>query len=1021
MFFQPVKVAVIDDNIEFGAGVKILLAKEGVEVHTAADGLEGFEMAKHWLPDIVLLDIVMPGMDGIEVCKKIRQTPELTGTYVVMLSGVKIQSDQMAEGIEAGADNYIARPISNRELLARLRAYIRLKRTEKALNDSEERFRILFNNAPLGYQSLDFDGNFIEVNQQWLDTLGYNREEVIGKWFGDFLTPAFKDGFRKRFPVFISQGQIHSEFEMVHKNGSVLFIAFDGRTGYDTKGNFKQTHCILQDITEMKMAEKALLKSNELLNTMEKAAKIGGWEFNVETMVQTWTEETFHILEIDTTHGAPVVPEGIGFIAPEYQPMALVGIQRAIEFGEPYNQEWEVITAKGNKRWVNAIATPYQENGKTKSVSGSFQDITLRKQAEIALVESEENLSITLRSIGDGVISTDKNGLIIQMNPVAETLCGWPFSEAAGKQLAEVFRIINAETRQTVTDPVAKVLEKGEIVGLANHTVLISRNGAEHQIADSAAPIKNKEGSIKGVVLVFSDVTEKYAAQVALKDSEQRFKSLIENAPDGVVIVDEQGKITYGSPNASRHFGYMENEIIGHSGDEFTHPEDLQLVLDALETIMYNPDQKPKVKYRFKRKNGEFRWIETTFINLLSEKAINGIVLNFSDITERKKMLEELVTAKEQAEESDRLKSAFLANMSHEIRTPMNGILGFAELLKEPGLTGEEQQKYIRIIEKSGARMLNIINDIVDISKIEAGLMQLDIKETNINGQIEYIYTFFKPEVEAKGIMFSFSAPLTAKAATITTDREKLYAILTNLVKNAIKYTSKGSIDFGYVKKDAYLEFFVKDTGIGIPGNRQEAIFERFVQADIADTMAYQGVGLGLSITKSYVEMQGGKIWVESEEDFGSTFYFTLPYHAEPMNEDIERQFALPNIAEMVRKLKILIAEDDEVSEMLLDKTVKKFSEEILIVRTGTEAVEVCRRNPNIDLILMDVRMPDMGGYEAARQIREFNNDVVIIAQTAYGLTGDRKKAIEAGCNDYIAKPIQKDELLGLIQRYFGT
>jgi signal transduction histidine kinase len=253
----------------------------------------------------------------------------------------------------------------------------------------------------------------------------------------------------------------------------------------------------------------------------------------------------------------------------------------------------------------------------------------------------------------------------------------------------------------------------------------------------------------------------------------------------------------------------------------------------------------------------------------------------------------ELVKAKEKAEESDRLKSAFLANMSHEIRTPMNGILGFSELLKQPGLSGDQQQKYIRVIEKSGARMLNIINNIVDISRIEAGLMQVDLRDSDINEQIEYIYTFFRPEAETKKIRLSYKTALPAKEAIIRTDREKVWAILTNLVKNALKYTENGSIEFGYELAPAQdhepLRFYVKDTGIGIPANRQEAIFKRFIQADIADKMARQGAGLGLSISKAYVEMLGGEIWVESEEGMGTTFYFTLPYNPPQTAETTNR------------------------------------------------------------------------------------------------------------------------------------
>jgi len=389
------------------------------------------------------------------------------------------------------------------------------------------------------------------------------------------------------------------------------------------------------------------------------------------------------------------------------------------------------------------------------------------------------------------------------------------------------------------------------------------------------------------------------------------------------------------------------------------------------------------------------------------------------------------------AKENDRLKSAFLANISHEIRTPMNGILGFSGLLKTPGLSGETQQEYIRIIEKAGARMLNIIDDIVSISRIESGLMEVNIQESNINEQIEYIYTFFKPEVEGKGMQFSFKNTLPEKEAFLNTDREKVYAILTNLVKNAIKYTGKGSIEIGVSLRQAQgtvgepvvteqgrsteVEFYVKDTGIGISEDRQDAIFERFIQADIEDKMARQGAGLGLSISKAYVEILGGKIWVESKEGKGSTFYFTLPHQTETIKENGDKnKFLLPVEDASINNLKILIAEDDETSEMLISIAVKKFGKEIISIRTGTEAVEVCRKNPDIDLVLMDIDMPEMNGYEATRQIRQFNKDLVIIAQIAFGLSGDREKAIAAGCDDYIAKPIKIDELLEKIEKLFS-
>ncbi|WP_298371251.1 response regulator [uncultured Lutibacter sp.] len=421
------------------------------------------------------------------------------------------------------------------------------------------------------------------------------------------------------------------------------------------------------------------------------------------------------------------------------------------------------------------------------------------------------------------------------------------------------------------------------------------------------------------------------------------------------------------------------------------------------------------------------------FITLLLCLLIFGITyslwkLKSTQILLKKKELllrtqnSDLQAAKKKAEESDHLKSAFLANMSHEIRTPMNGILGFADLLKNPELSGKKQQEYIQIIEKGGERLLNIINDIISISKIESGLLEVNLKESNINEQIEYIYNFFHHHIEAKGLQFEFKNDLPTEGANLITDIEKVYAILTNLIKNALKYCEKGSITFGYKLKKANdiseLEFYVKDTGSGIPKNRKKAIFERFIQADISDKMAHQGAGLGLSISKAYVEKLGGKIWVESEIGLGSTFYFTLPYQIPTKEKWSSNHDISVEVEETpIRNIKILVAEDDETSVILISLLLQKLEAEVLTAKTGVEAVELCRENPDITLILMDIQMPEMNGYEATRKIRKFNKEVKIIAQTAFGLTGDREKSIEAGCNEYITKPIIKKELFALIKK----
>jgi CheY-like chemotaxis protein len=302
---------------------------------------------------------------------------------------------------------------------------------------------------------------------------------------------------------------------------------------------------------------------------------------------------------------------------------------------------------------------------------------------------------------------------------------------------------------------------------------------------------------------------------------------------------------------------------------------------------------------------------------------------------------------------------------------------------------------------------------------IESGQERVLIQKTNVNMQIENLYAFFKQEVEGKRVQLLYNNALPKQEAVINTDTGKLNSILTNLVKNAIKFTNEGSVEFGYLKKGNYLEFFVKDTGIGIPKDKLQAIFNRFVQADVGLSRSYEGVGLGLSITRAYIKLLGGTVWVKSEEGKGSQFYFTIPYNY--IAKDVgTRKNGKPAVKLLGqhKDLKILIAEDDLIADAYLTIIVKKLSREILHATTGVEAVKLSRENPDINLILMDVRMPEMDGHEATRQIRKFNKDVIIITQTAYALSGDREIALKAGSNDYIAKPVDKKILFEMISNY---
>ena len=396
---------------------------------------------------------------------------------------------------------------------------------------------------------------------------------------------------------------------------------------------------------------------------------------------------------------------------------------------------------------------------------------------------------------------------------------------------------------------------------------------------------------------VFQTLSYRQKFEIAKKDKiianeearlkEIKYQTLTSISPVGIFHTRSDGYTTYVNPKWCEISGLPEDEALGDGWLSSVHPEDRHIIQDGWEQAIALKS-KSDSEYRFVHKDGLIKWVLGQAVpEINSQNIITGFVGTITDITDIKRYQQEQIQLRLKAEESDKLKSAFLANMSHEIRTPMNGILGFAEVLKDPDLTNKQQQEYLGIIEKSGARMLNIINDIVDISKIESGLMEVNLKELNINEQMEFVYSFFKPEIESKRLQLLLKKPLSAKEAIITTDCEKIYAILTNLVKNAINYTNEGSIIFGYEKKGGNLEFFVKDTGIGIPINRQEAIFERFIQADISKKQAFQGAGLGLTISKAYVELLGGRIWLESEEGKGSTFYFAIPFNTEPEEKSI--------------------------------------------------------------------------------------------------------------------------------------
>lgn len=389
----------------------------------------------------------------------------------------------------------------------------------------------------------------------------------------------------------------------------------------------------------------------------------------------------------------------------------------------------------------------------------------------------------------------------------------------------------------------------------------------------------------------------------------------------------------------------------------------------------------------------------------------------------RLKAEETLQDAKSKAEESDRLKSLFLSNMSHEIRTPMNAIVGFAEMLQDTDLNREQKNKFLDVIIKSGDNLLRLINDIIDISKIEAGQLKFDYSDCLINEMISDLETYFKQEmVRLKKSHLNLFVQLghPENDFALYTDCFRLKQILNNLIGNAIKFTDEGFIEYGYKIKSGVIEFFVRDSGIGIASDKQKLIFERFGQVQEAISRNLSGTGLGLTISKNLVEMLGGEIWVDSLPGEGSTFYFTLPLRISTKNiarPKEETNTELRPALDLTGKT-ILIVEDVDTNYFYMSSLLQKFNCKIIRANNGAKAIELCKSDPSINLVLMDIELPVLDGYKATTEIKKIRPELPIIAQTAFAMMGERERSKEAGCNDYLAKPIRKEELISTLRKY---
>ena len=516
----------------------------------------------------------------------------------------------------------------------------------------------------------------------------------------------------------------------------------------------------------------------------------------------------------------------------------------------------------------------------------------------------------------------------------------------------------------------------------------------------------------KVIISVARDITERYNAKDELKRTEEQYFQLVENAVDAIFHGDAAGNFIGVNPRGCEMTGYSKEELFKMNMKQLFTPEEASE--KPLRYDLLAQGHIVRTERRLTRKDGSFLPIEMN-TKIMPDKTYQSF---FRDFSERKQLEEELIKAKEKAEENEKLKSSFLANMSHEIRTPMNGIIGFAKLLKKASITPEQKDKYVDIINTSGGHLLSLINDIIDISKIDAKQLVINETDINVNKLINELYSIYYSQ-----LMLSCKTKIQLKSSTcladdksfIVSDEIRLRQILNNLLSNATKFTEKGIIEFGYTIKDKEIVFHVKDSGIGISEDKQQVIFERFRQGDGNIEKLYGGTGLGLAISKACVELLGGKIWVNSLSNDGTTFYFSIPYKISITNV-VEDKPVKVNDTDF-KNYTILIVEDDLINLMYLKELFEPYQINILEANTGNEAVLMVKGNPKIDVVLMDIQLPEMNGYEATKHIKTINSNIPVIIQTAFAFESDKQKSISAGCDGYISKPIDSEKLFQLIRK----
>jgi PAS domain S-box-containing protein len=971
------------------------------------------EYLNDFQPDLIISDYSLPRFDGMAaLLLRNEQSPLIP---FILVTG-SVNEEVAVECMKAGADDYILKENLSRlgpsiiNALKKAKLAIEKKSAEEELKKSELRLQKAQAIAHVGNWELDLSTKKMWSSKEAMKIYGLYDEsqEFTLDRVQEIPLPEYRSILDESLDHLLKYNEPYDvEFKIKRGNdGTLRTIYSKAELVLEPDSEQVKVVGVIQDITDYKFAEEALAFKNLLLRTQQESSIDGILVVDEKDNILDFNKRFIEIWDIPDNLIESRLDEPVLKFVTEKASKPEEFMSKVIHlyhFRDEISRD-EVDLKDG--RTIDRYSSPMLgTDGKYYGRVWYFRDITEQKRTEEAINLERRMLRAIVDHIPDTIYVKDSECRKVMANIADVNYIGFKKEdEVLGKTDIELFP---GQIGLRGYNDDKEVISSGKTI-FEREEGFVDRNGEKFWLITSKIPLFDKDGKITGLVGVGHDITARKKVEEALKYSLDFSESLLKTIPFGMDIVDEEGNVIFQSDNFKRQFG---GEAVGKKcwelyRDDKKQCEDCPLTRGIIigETEAYESHGVLG--------NRIFE-INHTGMMYQGKKAMLEI---FQDITERKENEQELIRAKEKAEESDNLKTAFLHNISHEIRTPMNAIVGFSALLGEPDIDIQSRKSYIEVIKQSSDHLLSIITDIVDISNIEANLIKIVSYEINLNGTLKSLCDQFNPTNGVKKINLVCETGLSDSDAIILSDGTKLTQILSNLISNALKFTDKGYIKMMYKLKDNFLEFSISDTGIGILPVYHERIFDRFYQVQSSASRIYEGTGLGLAISKAYVELLGGKIWLSSEPGKGTTFFFTIPYKkvvvkAIPFyDEKVDNSFVFP-----VKKV-ILVAEDIESNFKLITYFLEGSNAEVLHAYNGREAVEKCFAAGNIDLILMDIKMPVMDGYTAVQLIREKNTKIPIIAQTAYA--DDRNKAIECGCSGFISKPFDKKSLFKVLSEF---